>query len=149
MNLKVLLIAGILAVPCSGTAAIAGGFDWGYQGSVFEVETGDNSYFTVNFTKLSPAMKALGMLKYSDIVEGNEDDDGNVVGKMFVFKKGCAPQPFDVQGAFVPAYQPTKLVLYGAPGIWAKDGCRIVGFDSKAAKTPIVFTFLDNYDPES
>lgn len=56
----------------------------------------------------------------------NPDDDNAVVsGMAYVFKKGCAPAPYVVQGHHQGWH---TLVLMGAAPVREKHGCRIVDY---------------------
>jgi hypothetical protein len=148
MNLKVLFMSTALLF-LGATAAQADGYLWAYHDSIVEIEIGPGSFLSVNFVTPSKQMSGVGINEHSVLFDGNEEESGTVVGKLYSFKKGCDPLPYDAQGSFDNNFHPKKLTLHGAPVIWAEDGgCRAVGYDEEERDTRIVITYLGTYDDE-
>ena len=71
-------------------------------------------------------------------------DKGRLTGTAYLFKKGCAPAPYHVEGGYnptVPGY-----VLTGVAPIRDKKSCGILGYTASSANARLVFK--DESDPD-
>lgn len=58
-------------------------------------------------------------------------------GMAFVFKKGCQPQPYYVEGYYNA--RKSQIVLTGDAPVW--DGCKVSGYSSKSKNSKLVFQY--------
>lgn len=90
-------------------------------------------------TYVKPKNSISGTIKPGDILfDGSPwTEHGAMTGTAYVFKKGCTPAAYHVEGGYdasIPGY-----VLKGKAPIRAKKGCDVTGFSADSANARLVF----------
>jgi hypothetical protein len=71
------------------------------------------------------------------LFEGNVDTGGTYTGTAYLFKAGCAPAPYAVQGKDVGG----DIVLVGQAPLRKSGGCELVGSSAGGRNSRLVFSF--------
>lgn len=140
MHLRVLSAAALVASLALTVPAWAD--YWDHNGSRMYVEQIDNE-LSITYLEPRSGIAATGVTTDTQLFHGNVDNDGYVHGVAFLFKKGCQPAPYAVDGEF--SHHRHKLTLRGYAPIRARNSCEILGYDVNK-NSDLVFTFLEPDD---
>ncbi len=115
---------------------------WDHNGSRMYMDRSDSD---LSITYLEPrhGIAATGVTTDTQLFHGNVDDNGYVHGIAYIFKRGCQPAPYNVEGSFSRHYH--RLVLYGYAPIRGKKSCGIIGYDVNH-NSELLFRFLEPDD---
>jgi len=132
-TLAALCVLAIASVMTS-TAATAGDSLWSHNGSTMQWHS-QGQYRQVSY--YTPR-RGLSVSPGTVLFEGQRV--GNTMyGTAYVFKRGCAPAPYEVSGNINPANQ-THVVLFGAAPI--RRGCQVVGYSNNSGNARLEFNYM-------
>lgn len=86
-----------------------------------------------------PKAAIADVVKKGDILFRGRIGRGDVGGMAYVFKKGCAPQPYRVHGGVLSDSPDARLVLRGAAPVRERGDCAIVGHSTRSGNAVLVF----------
>lgn len=89
-----------------------------------------------------PSLARAGVVPGQVLLRGRLSDPGVAEGTAFVFRRGCAPAPYRVSGAFANASDGTALVLKGKPPRRLRTGCAVQGHSDDRRDGVLRFRFL-------
>jgi hypothetical protein len=79
------------------------------------------------------------VVKKGDILFRGKIGKSQVAGTAYVFKSGCAPEPYEVHGGGLADKLDARLVLRGAAPVRAKGGCAVVGHSTTSGNATLAF----------
>jgi len=102
-----------------------------------------NGYRSIEITydNPRPGMRAAGARIGSVLFHGVSTRDGRMVrGIAYIFKAGCAPAPYQVEGRYEK--HTSRILLYGAYPVFGQ-GCRVVGYSTSGHNARLSFEQLE------
>ena len=113
---------------------------WDHNGSAMRLEEeGQKRRFVYDEPRnsLGPA----GVKSGTVLFDGEEKKDGRLEGYAKLFRKGCDPIDYFVEGA----YDKTKgeVLLQGQAPIYSGEGCKITGYSDDGSASSLRFSQLD------
>lgn len=134
-----LIAAGTLLASQAHAAASR----WDHNGSIMRFEEdGKKRRFVYQEPRrtLGPA----GVREGTVLFEGEEKKDGRLAGYAKLFRKGCDPVDYFVEGAVNK--RNGEILLQGQAPIYSGDGCKITGYTDDGSASSLSFTQLDTPD---
>ncbi|MCE1236450.1 MAG: hypothetical protein LWW93_08840 [Hyphomicrobiales bacterium] len=126
----VLFAPQIVRAQMDGADGLRNAVAYDHNGSTMAVSFADGV-----IVYSDPRAGLAGMVRPGDVVfRGKMREEGRIVGTAYVFKRGCAPAPYAVEGR--EANQ--TIVLTGSAPIRGK-GCEILGRSSSSPNARLVF----------
>jgi hypothetical protein len=113
---------------------------WDHNGSAMRLEEeGKKRRFVYEQPRdsLGPA----GVKSGTVLFEGEEKKDGRLEGYAKLFRKGCDPIDYFVEGAYDKAKG--EVLLQGQAPIYSGDGCKITGYTDDGSASSLRFSQLD------
>lgn len=94
-----------------------------------------------------PKKSIAGTVKPGDVLFRGKpwdlyDSEGGVRGTAYVFRKGCAPAPYEVSGGQRQSWH--TLVLRGEAPVRKKSGCDIASYTKTGGNSELVFDNVDD-----
>lgn len=120
-------------------AAKAAGEEWDHNNSVMKlVENGKKRRFI--YEQPRKALKAAGVSTGTILFDGEEKQDGRLSGYAKLFRKGCDPIDYFVEGSY--DRNKGQVVLQGQAPIYSGKGCKITGYTDDSSASKLRFTRL-------
>jgi len=133
--------AGVAFAACSMAAlpVRAAGAEWDHNDSIMKlVENGKKHRFV--YEQPRETLKAAGVSTGTILFDGEEKQDGRLSGYAKLFRKGCDPIDYFVEGSFDKAKG--EVVLQGQAPIYSGKGCKITGYSDSGSASKLRFTRL-------
>lgn len=128
------VLSGLMAMPAHSLAQSS---LWDHNGSMMRLEEKDEKR---RFVYQSPreALKSAGVKPGTILFDGTEKKDGRLAGYAKLFRTGCDPVDYFVEGA----YDKTKgkILLQGQAPIYSGNGCKITGYTDDGSASSLKFT---------
>lgn len=139
MNLRALFGAVIITIFTffNSLSATADEY-WNHNDSLIYIMTFVDNTIRIEYSKPRPSLQAQGIVEGTTLFRGTIDQEGHVNGIAYVFKQGCPPAPYHVQGYLNDDLSP--LHLYGLAPVRAPDSCVVTGYSENSNST-LIFTF--------
>lgn len=142
---RCIVLAGV-AFAAFSTAALpvrAAGVEWDHNNSIMKfVENGKKRRFI--YEKPRKTLKVAGVSTGTILFDGEEKQDGRLSGYAKLFRKGCEPIDYFVEGTYDKAKG--KIVLQGQAPIYSGKGCKITGYSENSGASRLLFTRLGGGD---
>lgn len=113
---------------------------WDHNGSAMRLEEeGQKRRFVYDQPRnsLGPA----GVKNGTVLFDGEEKKDGRLQGYAKLFRKGCDPIDYFVEGAYDKIKG--EVLLQGQAPIYSGDGCKITGYSDDGSASSLRFSQLD------
>jgi hypothetical protein len=113
---------------------------WDHNGSAMRLEEeGQKRRFVYDQPRnsLSPA----GVKNGTVLFDGEEKKDGRLEGYAKLFRKGCDPIDYFVEGAYDKIKG--EVLLQGQAPIYSGEGCKITGYSDDGSASSLRFSQLD------
>lgn len=123
-----------LALPAS--AAPAG--LWDHNGSLMRFEENGKKRKFV-YEQPRSGLTTAGVTPGAVFFDGEEKADGRLSGYAKLFRKGCDPVDYFVEGAYDTAKG--ELLLQGQAPVYSGEACKITGYSEEGASSSLVFTY--------
>jgi hypothetical protein len=125
--------AACVLVPAAAHANVS---DWEHNGSLMTLEESGKKRKIV-YTEPRSTLNAAGVKQGTVLFDGEEKADGRMAGYAKLFRAGCDPVDYFVEGAF----DKTKgeILLQGQAPIYSGEGCKITGYSDDNSASSLVF----------
>ncbi|MGF1622713.1 MAG: hypothetical protein ACFCUR_19130 [Rhodomicrobiaceae bacterium] len=135
---KLLTIGVILAGSSSlASHASAQASQWDHNGSVMRLEVkGEKTRFIYEDPR--GALAAAKVKRGTVLFDGKEKKDGRLEGYAKLFRKGCDPVDYYVEGAYDK--EKGEILLQGQAPLYSGDGCKITGYTDEGSASSLQFT---------
>jgi hypothetical protein len=135
-NLSALCVAVsvFLLFPAIANAEVT---EWDHNGSLVRLEQKDKKVKLV-YAQPRDGLGTAGVKQGTVLFDGEEKSDGRLAGYAKLFRKGCDPVDYFVEGS----RDKTKgeILLQGQAPIYAGDGCKITGYTDEGSASSLKFT---------
>jgi hypothetical protein len=119
--------------------AQAAGAEWDHNDSVMKlVENGKKRRFI--YEQPREALKPAGVTTGTILFDGEEKEDGRLSGYAKLFRKGCDPIDYFVEGSF--DRKKGVATLQGQVPIYSGEGCKITGYSEVGKASNLRFVRL-------
>ncbi len=136
-SMFVTLALGIAATTLPIVQAKAQSTIWDHNGSLMRLEeTGKKRRFI--YEQPRENLRSAGVKKGTVLFDGEQKTDGRLAGYAKLFRKGCDPVDYFVEGPFEA--DKGEILLQGQVPIYSGNGCKITGYsdDSNASSLKFV-----------
>lgn len=134
-RLAVIAAAGA-AGACLASPVFAATSAWEHDGSrVTLKENGEKR--TITFVRPKASLRKAGVRNGTVLFDGKVKKDGRVSGYAKIFKAGCEPVDYFVEGTINSAGG--KIVLQGQAPVYSGKDCRIKGYSEDSKDSMLVF----------
>ncbi len=117
---------------------------WDHNGSLMRLEKNDTKRKFV-YEKPRGNLRAARVKRGTVLFDGNEKADGRFAGYAKLFRKGCDPIDYFVEGPYDKAKG--EILLQGQSPIYSGNGCVITGYSDDGNASTLVFSLQG--EPES
>lgn len=124
---------GALSAFIAGSAAAS---TWTHNGSKVSFEENGNKRRIV-FTEPRANLEKAGVKRGTVLFEGETKKNGRLSGYAKLFKAGCDPLDYFVEGSVDT--NKGEIVLQGQAPVFSKDGCKIQGYSEDSAASTLAF----------
>ena len=129
--------AAMAAFSITALPAQAAGAEWNHNDSVMKlIENGKKRRFV--YEEPREALKPAGVSTGTILFDGEEKEDGRLSGYAKLFRKGCDPIDYFVEGSF--DRQKGEVLLQGQVPIYSGEGCKITGYSDAGKASKLHFT---------
>jgi hypothetical protein len=111
-----------------------------HNGSIMSLVEGDGGSRTIYYQAPRSAMAELGVSPGTLLFKGYETN-GNWLGTAYVFKRGCPPIPYDVEGSLQSNYYGGRYVRLRGPAPFEYIGCTPVSY-SWDHNSELIFDYM-------
>lgn len=141
---KIILSGAALALlPLSSLSVSAAGTQWDHNDSVMRYEE-DGKKRRFVYDQPRQSLKGAGVKNGTVLFEGEEKKDGRLAGYAKLFRKGCDPIDYFVEGSLDK--DKGEVLLQGQVPIYSGDGCKITGYSDSGSASSLRFTRLGGFD---
>ncbi len=134
-RLAVITAAGAAGV-CLATPVFAASSAWEHDGSRVTLEENGEKR-TITFARPKASLRKAGVRNGTVLFDGKVKKDGRVSGYAKIFKVGCEPVDYFVEGTVDSAEG--KIVLQGQAPVYSGKDCRIKGYSEDSKDSMLVF----------
>jgi hypothetical protein len=124
--------------------ASAQGSVWDHNGSLMRLEENAKKRKFI-YEEPRRSLNAAGVKTGTVLFDGEEKSDGRLAGYAKLFRKGCDPVDYFVEGPYHKGKG--EILLQGQAPIYSGNGCKITGYSDDGSASSLKFTLLDA--PES
>lgn len=124
----------LLALPVQANTTSA----WDHNGSLMRFEE-DGKKRKFVYDRPREALATAGIRVGAVLFDGEEKTDGRLAGYAKLFRKGCDPVDYFVEGAYDKAKG--ELLLQGQAPIYSGEGCKITGYSEEGTASSLRFTY--------
>jgi hypothetical protein len=117
-----------------------------HNGSIMSLVEGDGGSRTIYYQAPRSAMAELGVRPGTLLFQGYETN-GHWLGTAYVFKRGCPPIPYHVEGSLQSNYYGGRYVRLRGPAPFEYIGCNPFSY-SWDDNSDLVFDYLEPRDAE-
>ncbi|MBX2806548.1 MAG: hypothetical protein KTR19_11295 [Hyphomicrobiales bacterium] len=124
----------IIALPAQAVGA-----EWDHNNSTMKlIENGKKRRFI--YEEPRSALKPAGVTTGTILFDGEEKGDGRLSGYAKLFRKGCNPIDYFVEGSF--DRKKGEAILQGQAPIYSGEGCKITGYTDSGKASRLHFVRL-------
>lgn len=135
--------AAMAAFSITAVPVQAAGAEWDHNSSVMKlIENGKKRRFV--YEQPRQGLEAAGVSTGTILFDGEEKQDGRLAGYAKLFRKGCDPIDYFVEGPFDK--KKGEAILQGQVPIYSGEGCKITGYTDTGTASKLHFTRLDGAD---
>jgi hypothetical protein len=135
---KLIAISGALAAFSLLVApARAEITEWDHNGSLVRLEQKDKKVRLV-YAQPRDGLGTAGVKQGTVLFDGELKTDGRFAGYAKLFRKGCDPVDYFVEGSRDP--KKGEILLQGQAPVYAGDGCKITGYTDEGSASSLKFT---------
>ncbi len=113
---------------------------WDHNGSALRLEENGKKRAFVYDDPRGP-LAAAGVKRGTVLFDGEEKSDGRLAGYAKLFRKGCSPVDYFVEGAYNK--QKGEILLQGQAPIYSGNGCKITGYSDNGSASSLSFTRIN------
>jgi hypothetical protein len=138
---KVVAVGGAIAVfSLLAAPAYAEITQWDHNGSLVRLEEKEKK---VRFVYAQPrdGLGQAGVKQGTVLFDGELKADGRLAGYAKLFRKGCDPVDYFVEGSRDNTKQ--EILLQGQAPVYAGEGCKITGYTDEGSGSSLKFTRAD------
>lgn len=135
-KLAAISVIGAMSAFVAGSAAAS---TWMYNGSKVSLE-GDGAKRRIVFTEPKLGLDKAGIKRGTVLFEGETKKNGRLSGYAKLFKAGCDPLDYFVEGSADSSKG--EIVLQGQAPVFSNDGCKIKGYSEDSAASTLTFSSL-------
>ena len=118
--------------------AIAAASVWDHNGSSMRLEEqGKKRKFV--YDQPSRNLATAGVKQGAVLFDGEEKTDGRLAGYAKLFRKGCDPVDYFVEGALDKSKG--EILLQGQAPVYSGEGCKITGYSEDGSASSLTFTY--------
>lgn len=135
--------AAMAAFSITALPVQAAGAEWDHNSSVMKlIENGKKRRFV--YEQPREALKPAGVATGTILFDGEEKEGGRLSGYAKLFRKGCDPIDYFVEGTF--DRKKGEVLLQGQVPIYSGEGCKITGYSDSGNASKLHFTRLSGGD---
>ncbi len=134
-KLAVITAAGATGA-CLASPVIAATSAWEHNGSRVTLEESGEKR-TITYADPKAGLKKAGVKRGTVLFDGKVKKDGRVSGYAKIFKVGCDPVDYFVEGTI--DHGKGKMVLQGQAPVYSGKDCRIKGYSEDSKDSMLVF----------
>lgn len=128
-------ILGAFAIGSGGAQASTS--VWDHNGSTLRLdENGKKRTFVYDDPR--GTLVGAGVKRGTVLFDGEEKADGRLAGYAKLFRKGCSPVDYFVEGSFDK--QKGEILLQGQAPIYSGNGCKITGYSDNGSASSLSFS---------
>jgi hypothetical protein len=118
--------------------AIAAASVWDHNGSTMRLEEqGKKRKFV--YDQPSRNLATAGVKSGTVLFDGEEKTDGRLAGYAKLFRKGCDPVDYFVEGALDKSKG--EILLQGQAPVYSGEGCKITGYSEDGSASSLTFIY--------
>lgn len=110
---------------------------WEHNGSLMRLEEKGKKRSIV-YEQPRSSLQAAGVKPGTVLFEGEEKADGRFAGYAKLFRKGCDPIDYFVEGAH--SKEKGEILLQGQAPIYSGESCKITGYSDDGGASSLLFT---------
>ncbi len=135
---KIFAITAVAAgLPFVSAQAFAATSTWDHNGSLMRFEeNGQKRRFL--YEQPRDNLGAAGVHNGTVLFDGEEKKDGRLAGYAKLFRKGCDPVDYFVEGAYDK--NKGEILLQGQAPIYSGQGCKITGYTEDGSASSLLFS---------
>jgi hypothetical protein len=111
---------------------------WEHNGSVMKMVQ-RRQKVTIRYDEPTKRVRRLGVRRGDIVFSGFSRRDGLLRGEAFVFRNGCEPAGYTVEGDWDPVNGKEVLVLQGDAPVRARRSCRVIDYSNARNSATLVF----------
>jgi hypothetical protein len=135
---KIIAIGGAIAVVSLFAApAYAEITQWDHNGSLVRLEEKEKKVRLV-YAQPRDGLGQAGVKQGTVLFDGEVKADGRLAGYAKLFRKGCDPVDYFVEGSRDSTKQ--EILLQGQAPVYAGEGCKITGYTDEGSGSSLKFT---------
>lgn len=135
---KVIALGGALAAfSMLALPARAEVTDWDHNGSLVRLELNDKKVRLV-YAQPRELLGGAGVKQGTVLFDGEVKSDGRYAGYAKLFRKGCEPVDYFVEGS--RDNNKGEILLQGQSPVYAGNGCKITGYTEEGSASSLKFT---------
>lgn len=137
--------SALSAVTLAGTPASAATSSyWDHNGSKMALEE-DGAKRKITYAEPKQGLDKAGIRPGTVLFEGERKPDGRFAGNAKIFKGGCNPVDYFVEGTLDEAKG--EIVLQGQAPVYAQQGCEVAGYSETSAASTLTFASASPPEP--
>ena len=134
---KLAVISAIGAAgACLALPALAAPSTWDHNGSRVTLD-GDGTKRIISYAEPKAGLDKAGVKRGTVLFDGQVKKDGRVSGYAKIFKAGCDPVDYFVEGTIDGAKG--EIVLQGQAPVYSGNDCKIKGYSEDSKDSTLVF----------
>jgi hypothetical protein len=130
------LTVGVILAGGSSLAS-AQASQWDHNGSLMRLEV-DGKKTRFVYEDPRGALAAAKVKSGTVLFDGKEKKDGRLEGYAKLFRKGCDPVDYYVEGAYDK--EKGEILLQGQAPLYSGEGCKITGYTDEGSASSLQFT---------
>ena len=139
----IFLGAALAILPIDQPNANAADTQWDHNNSLMKFEeSGKKRRFV--YAHPRKALKAAGVKSGTVLFDGEVKKDGRLSGYAKLFRKGCDPVDYFVEGSYDK--NKGEILLLGQVPIYSGDGCKITGYTDSGSASSLRFSRIGDTD---
>lgn len=137
--------SALSAVTLAGVPAFAATSSyWDHNGSRMALEE-DGSKRKIVYSEPKQGLDKAGIRPGTVLFEGERKGDGRLAGNARIFKGGCNPIDYFVEGTLDP--RKGEIVLQGQAPVYAQQGCEVSGYSETSPASTLTFAGISPPEP--
>lgn len=129
--------AALAILPFAALSAKAASSQWDHNNSVMKLEESGKKHRFI-YEEPRNALKAAGVKRGTVLFDGEVKKDGRLAGYAKLFRKGCDPIDYFVEGSYDE--NKGEIFLQGQVPIYSGKGCKITGYSDNGSASSLRFT---------
>lgn len=113
---------------------------WDHNGSLMRLEENAKKRKFI-YEEPRRSLDVAGVKRGTVLFDGEEKSDGRLAGYAKLFRKGCNPIDYFVEGSYNK--NKGEILLQGQAPIYSGNGCKITGYSDDGSASSLKFTLQD------